>query len=407
MRAHPLTGQPRELAAGVDGMRAGTFERNLQENFREISRMVDRVGNDGLPAYGFGPLLRFDQPKGSGGYRHVHIPRIRDQIVLRVIHEELVAKAATRGVTLCIPPPAIIVRRFRESLASMTEPRVLRSDIKGFFDNVPRRRVLADAMGLGLDPQVEGLLRRWTEKVIVRPPWRSGGRGDTTAHGLPQGLSISASLAELWASRLDRAASERGLRWFRYVDDIAVVCARSADADATMDWLLPMLRELGLEHSTAKTGIRMLSEGVPWLGMMHYPDAVFAEADRAGRWIRRFAYIRKKTVAALRASSGTEEKVEILRDFHRKIRDEVSGRTSSRPGWYAMTRDDGKWRELDATLHAMIRSVHRIAGAPPPSGRRLPSVHRAIRHRRKPPSISVPPNADQGQCASSSPSTGN
>ncbi len=385
MRTHPVTGAVRELAAGVDGMRAETLERHLDANLREISRMVTRVGDDGLPSYRFAPLLRFDQPKPSGGFRHIHIPRIRDQIVLRVVHEELVAKAASRGISLSVPAPAGIVRRFREAVTSLDEPRILRSDIKSFFDNVPRSRVMDDALGLSLDPQVAGLLRKWACGITVRPPWRSGGRGDITAHGLPQGLSISASLAELWASRLDRGAAGKGVRWFRYVDDIAVVCATSREAEDAMDWLLPFLKDLGLEHSSTKTGIRKLSEGVPWLGMVHYPTEIVAEADRAGRWVRKFAYIRKKAVAALRSASTQEEKQEVLRAFHRRIRDEVKGRTSSRPSWYALAKDEGKWRELDSSLHAMIRSVHRMAGVAEPSGRRLPSVHRAIRYRRVTP----------------------
>ena len=85
MRTHPVTGQPRELAAGVDGMKVASFERQLEANLAEISRMVARVADDGLPSYRFAPLLRFDQPKTSGGFRHIHIPRIRDQIVMRVI----------------------------------------------------------------------------------------------------------------------------------------------------------------------------------------------------------------------------------------------------------------------------------------------------------------------------------
>jgi hypothetical protein len=275
-----------------------------------------------------------------------------------------------------------MVKRFRESLSLLQAPKILRADIKGFYDNVPRSRVVAAALELGLDPQVAGMLCKWAAGVNVRSPWLSGGRGDAKAHGLPQGLSISASLAELWASRLDRAAAEKGLVWFRYVDDIAVVCPSSRDADDAMDWLLPFLRELGLEHSTAKTGIRNLSEGVPWLGMVHYPDEVIAEADRSGRWIRKFAYIRKKAVMELRLATGAVEKGEILRAFHRKIRDEVSGRTSARPSWYTLAKDEGQWKKLDSSLHAMIRSVHRMAGEPDPTGRRLPSVHRAIHYRR-------------------------
>jgi hypothetical protein len=131
--------------------------------------------------------------------------------------------------------------------------------------------------------------------------------------------------------------------------------------------------------------------------LVHTGSRVEVEAGRTQRWIHRFASIRRETVEALRQPGA--DSAAILLDFHRALRDEIRGRTSSRPSWYACVDDIGEWRQLDKVLHTFIRSVHRVAGAPEPRGRQLPSLHRAICARRAALTLSVPSTAEQGQCA--------
>ncbi len=396
IRFHPVTGKPRELCAGVDGQRASGFEKNLASSLREISRRILREAADGLPAYRFAPLLRIEKTKAAGGIRFIHIPRIRDQIVLRALHEDLLRAAMAKGLDLGVPRPAEAVWDFRAALCLAGDAWVLRSDIRSFYDAIPRREVVEEAVALGLSKTAEGLLRRLDLDVRARPPWRSGKSFDFSLGGLPQGLSVAASLSELWAARLDEAAKAHGLAWFRFVDDIAVVCKSPREAEDALDWLLPTLRKHRLEASISKTAIHPLRAGVPWLGFFHFPSHIQADTSRAGRWLNRFASIRRKAAAALESAADPAAKQKILSDFHSEIRDEITGKTSSRPSWYALAQDQGEWKSLDSSLHALIRSLHRRAGAAPPTGRQLPSIHRAIAARRE---FSARSTADQGPCA--------
>ena len=359
LRRHPVTGRLRTTPVGVDGVRAETFERNLEANCAEISRMVQRSGADGLPSYCFAPLIRHEKLKPNGGIRPIHIPRLRDQLVLRAMHEEVSSSASACGLSLKSANPASLVRRFRAALRP--DSVVLRADIREFFDTVPRSAVVAHACNLGVDELTSGLLRKWSSRIMARPPWRAGKENDRTVDGLPQGLSLASSLSELWASKLDAAASSAHA-YFRFVDDIAIVCNSVRAAEDCLDWLIVQLRSLGL---------------------------------RLSRWLKKFAAIRRE--AAVRLRDPQTDKSAALADFHRAVRDEIAGRTSSRPGWYASVEDNGEWREIDRSLHAFIRSVHRLAGASPPAGRQLPSVHRAISSRRH--QLSASSIADQGPCA--------
>jgi|HubBroStandDraft_5_1064220.scaffolds.fasta_scaffold533749_2 hypothetical protein len=87
MRHQPHTSAKKELAVGADGTRAETFEADLAQNLREISRRIHRTDQDGLPSYRFGPLLAFDHSKVDGASRSIYVARVRDQLVLRVMHD--------------------------------------------------------------------------------------------------------------------------------------------------------------------------------------------------------------------------------------------------------------------------------------------------------------------------------
>src|SRR5437762_1097160 len=99
MRRYPLTSAMRKLAVGADGTRAETFEAGLAQNLREISRRIHRADQDGLPSYRFGPLLMFEHSKGGGVSRNIYVARVRDQLVLRVMHDVVCAAAQKQSGT--------------------------------------------------------------------------------------------------------------------------------------------------------------------------------------------------------------------------------------------------------------------------------------------------------------------
>jgi len=384
----------RDPPVGVDGTRLAGFENNLRFNLREIARLVHRTDDHAAPAYRFGPLLRMERPKRTGGSRIIFIPRLRDQVVLRAMHEDIVAAAARRGIVPRAKPPKALLTAFRAALRPHAV--VVRTDVRDFFGSAPRERVVDLVGSLQPHPLTTGLLAAWSKTLRARVPWTSGSDRDAPVPGVPPGVSLSSCLAELWMAGLDAEMTGRA-SYHRHVDDIAIVCHSMEAAARERAWLESRIRELDLEIAPAKTGVHRLEEGVPWLGLVHFVDRAAIEAGRTSQWLRRFAAIRQRAGEAL-ARPGADT-TDILARFHRAIRDEITGRTSSRPAWYAETADDGEWRRLDRSLHAIIRSLHRQAGAPPPSGRRLPSIHRAIRGRIAAGRHSAPSKADQGQRA--------
>jgi hypothetical protein len=361
--------------------------------------MIKRTAEDGLPAYRFGTLLHFDHVKGSGGFRKIYIPRIRDQLVLRGIHDEITRAGNAHGLRLNLCPPAKVVHDFRALLKATGGQWLVRTDIQTFFDSVPRSQVVEEALSLGISPMAAGLLKRWSESVKFREPWTSGKKTDTPIEGLPQGLSVSVSLAELWGAKLDTLIPSN-LHYFRYVDDIVVICKSAEDTKETLHILRDKVQKLHLQLSEPKTRISHLPGGVPWLGLTHFPDCIKVDPERVQRWLIRFAAIRRQTTKRLQSVSS-EQKPSLLVEFHRALRDEIRGYSSARPAWYCLADPEQVWKRLDSSVHAMIRSVHRHAGVEAPRGRQLPSIHRAILSRKK-AILSAPSNANQGPCVTPS-----
>jgi len=382
MRNHPVTGVQKKLAVGIDGMRSEYFETHLSDCIAEISRKVLHVNDENVSSYQFASLLKLEKNKNGGGVRNLYIPRIRDQVVIRAMHEDIVECSKQHNINLRLPSPAKVIESFRASIINFKDPVVLRTDIQSFYDSVPRQKVIDLAVGLGLNEFTVKLLKNWSDNLTARQPWVSGSDGDYKINGLPQGLSISASLSELWAKQLDTIFQEK-YRYFRYVDDIAILCESIEEATLLLQKINHEVSQLGLKLSANKTDILKLSSGVTWLGLTHFPDKIIVDQSRVDRWLKRFIKIHKNTSHTIREANGATDAQKIIDEFLLEINSELKGKTSTRTSWYAEVEDFGQWKTMDRTLHALIRSVYRQLNVPVSTSINLPSVHRVINMKKK------------------------
>jgi hypothetical protein len=106
------------------------------------------------------------------------------------------------------------IRQVQQALRETTPKHVIRLDIKSFYESVPRRslinRLRADRL---VSTRTLDLLARLLKLV-----------GHLGTAGLPRGLQISATLAELHAAQLERELRAIGGVYYvaRYVDDIVL-----------------------------------------------------------------------------------------------------------------------------------------------------------------------------------------
>jgi len=78
-------------------------------------------------------------------------------------------------------------------------------------------------------------------------------------HGLPQNRDASSFIANIVLSAVDKAMVEKGYDYFRYVDDIRIICKSEFHAKKALNILIFELRKLGMNINSKKTNIYSLS----------------------------------------------------------------------------------------------------------------------------------------------------
>ena len=381
MKIHPITGEEKTFPIGSDGMNKYVFEKQLTLQLNEIVRKVNTLNSFGETSYQFGTLVYYERKKASGGTRKIYLPRLKDQLVLKWIHTHLITAAKNKGITLQTKSPLEVVKRFREELSLYDNPVVVRTDLTSFFDSVPRDRVIDLASTLDIPKDAQQLLRAWSKTIMGRPMWITGKSRDEEIFGLPQGLSLSATLAELWGNEIERKMSPY-VKLFRFVDDITFICNSEEEALRFLTLLREIITEMGLMISEKKTQIALLKDGIPWLGMVHYPGEVIADQDRLEKWGKRFVHLRKEISLEFR-TNPLKDKKELIDLFYYNVKQELKGKTSARPQWYSIVKDVGQWKKMDQMLHAQFKILHQQLGIPLPKDANLPSIHKHMLSRNK------------------------
>ncbi|MGB0664197.1 MAG: RNA-directed DNA polymerase [Pontibacterium sp.] len=74
-------------------------------------------------------------------------------------------------------------------------------------------------------------------------------------HGLPQNRDASSFIANVVLTTVDKSMVEKGYDYFRYVDDIRIICSDEFEAKRALNDLIFELRKLGLNINSKKTVI--------------------------------------------------------------------------------------------------------------------------------------------------------
>lgn len=376
MRKPVTLKQVKNLPVGLAGLSCEKFELGMQQHLKEIARKIQNQD------YTFAPLLELIRSKSNGGVRRLFIPRLRDQIVLRVLHNAIIETAQKNNISLFQKTPYEVVKNFDAALQQNPSAWIVRTDITSFYDSIPRTKLLEYFDSLQPDAIVSYLLHTWSEQLKSRKGFTIGKIAETDFFGLPQGLSISAPLSELCAKQIDKEY-ENQTNYLRYVDDITLVCKSKEDAEAALEHLSQIIQKLDLKLSPTKTFISTLSDGIEWLGMKHFDSKKEIQAEKIKNWLKPFLRLKRDTIVSLANCAEKEEKIVVIKRFIKKIEQQINGKYANRIRWYSLGADYGQWKDADKIIHEMIRSVCRYAKLEENLTKKLPSVHASIYKYKK------------------------
>jgi len=243
-------------AAGADGVSKAEYGKNLEENLRDLSARLKRMG------YRPGPKRRSYIPKaGSAKGRPLGISNLEDKIVeaatkrtLEPIYEA-VFEPSSYGYR-----PGSNQHKCLDALGRMIQQKkvshIVEADIKSFFDKVNHAwmvKFLRHRIG---DERVIRLIIRMLKSGILEE-----GLVRATEEGTPQGSILSPLLSniylhyvlDLWFSKRVSRPSRGEAYYFRFADDFLACFQYKADAEQFQERLADRLEGFGLKLAEEKT----------------------------------------------------------------------------------------------------------------------------------------------------------
>lgn len=200
-------------AIGVDRLSRNHFELIIGSEIELISKKA------AAGTYRFSQYKEKLISKGAGKFpRVISIPTYRDRITLRALCNVL---KSTFKEDLNVKLPQHTVSELRMALTSGEFTHFIKLDVTNFYPSINHDVLEAVLKRRIRKKEIHHLIRAAIESPTVAYPDRS--KANETS-GVPQGLSISNILAEIYLSKFDKWVTKNGsVKYFRYVDDVLVL----------------------------------------------------------------------------------------------------------------------------------------------------------------------------------------
>lgn len=245
-------------AVGRDGVRIQQFKYRIDAETELIHRKVTSG------TYRFSSYKEKLISKGATKTpRQISIPTFRDRLTLRTLNDLLTSVFSDDKSK----SPHYYIKRIWQISEGIGEGySFLRIDIKSYYPSIPHDQLLKAIKRKIRKKEIIQLI----SSAIKTPTGKKNATGNENKRGIPQGLSISNILSSIYLSPLDEKY-ENQFHYFRYVDDILVLC-KSTDAISIYESIRNDLLRMGLnchpieQGNNAKTGIFPVSDGVDYLG---------------------------------------------------------------------------------------------------------------------------------------------
>ncbi len=202
-------------AIGIDRINTKSFENNLKYN-------ISVIRNKSLNGtYAFSQFREKLLSRGAEKYpRVISIPTIRDKLVLKALCGVLHSVYGTN-----LPFLHKIVNEVACGVSKVEYDGVLRLDVKDFYPSI-RHDLLMTLLSKKIRKKeiLHLISNAISQKTVSKP---TSGSKIFNTKGIPQGLSISNVLANVYMQPIDRKYQKRiSIHYFRYVDDILILCSQ-------------------------------------------------------------------------------------------------------------------------------------------------------------------------------------
>ena len=206
-------------AVGIDGTSKEKFDEILDSELSLIQRKIENN------TYDFSFYKQKLIVKSMNKTREISIPTLRDKLVIKYL--DFYIRDKLEEVTKNILNAQQIIKKVKYSKNKYDS--FIKVDIQNFFSSI-NHEILVNKLKSNIDDEtiLNLITKVITQSTVdVNTPFKQRIKYNNK-EGLPQGLSISGLLSEIYLFDLVQKYSKKdNLEFFRYVDDVLIFCKKS------------------------------------------------------------------------------------------------------------------------------------------------------------------------------------
>lgn len=206
-------------AVGIDGTSKEKFDEILDSELSLIQRKIENN------IYDFSFYKQKLIVKSMNKTREISIPTLRDKLVIKYL--DFYIRDKFEEVTKNILNAQQIIKKVKYSKNKYDS--FIKVDIQNFFSSI-NHEILVNKLKSNIDDEtiLNLITKVITQSTVdVNTPFKQRIKYNNK-EGLPQGLSISGLLSEIYLFDLVQKYSIKdNLEFFRYVDDVLIFCNKS------------------------------------------------------------------------------------------------------------------------------------------------------------------------------------
>lgn len=239
-----------EANKGCGGVDMETIETFKAEEEKKIMQLLKELQSK---EYKPTPVKRVYIPKKNGDKRPLGIPVIRDRIVQQSVVNVLSPKFED-GIfhkCSCGYRPEKGIERVMQIILWYVEHgynHIYDCDIKGFFDNIPHKKLMKVLTKYIADGTVLDMIWSW-----LKSGYMEEGKFMESNSGTMQGGVISPLLANVYLNELDWELEKEGIKFVRYCDDFLLFAKNEEEIRTAGEMAKKIIERLGLEVAVSKT----------------------------------------------------------------------------------------------------------------------------------------------------------
>ena len=325
--------------SGVDNITVARFAKDCPRGLLDLKEQLRKASYQPLP------VKRVWIPKpGTMEKRPLGIPVVRDRIVqtaLRMVIEPIFEHRFAEHSYGFRPGRGCkdALRRV-QVLLDEDYTWIVDADLKGYFDTIPKDRLMSRVAERIADSRVLALVRSYLDQGVMEELTLH----EPTERGTPQGAVISPLLANIYLDPLDHLVAAAGVQMVRYADDFVLLCRSEEQAKAALARVQAWVADNGLTLHPDKTRLVDATRpgGFDFLGY-HF--------ERGQKWPRRKALDRFKDKVRERTPRSSGESMEAT----------IASLNDMLRGWFGYFKHSSRDRldGLDSYIRGRLRSILR------------------------------------------------